>query len=67
MATDTRSEQHRHRCEVRWCIQQGFAWFETYIKGVKSSRGARAAKQLWADVKAQSKAGNTGAPGEWVS
>lgn len=59
------SEQHRHRCETRWCITQGAAWFTEYIKGVAKARGKEAAQQLLRDVKQQHQLGNTGSPGDW--
>ncbi len=69
---NTSSEQHRHRCEVRWCLRQGREWFERYIKGdanTKSLAAARksreAAQRLWDDVRTQAAAGNTGKPGQW--
>lgn len=60
------TELHRHQCEVRWCITKGREWFESYVKGVKAARGATAAKRLWADVREQAAAGNTGARGQWM-
>lgn len=59
------SEQHRHRCEVRYCISKGAVWFGEYIKGVAKERGKEAAKQLLRDVKEQAQRGNTGKAGEW--
>lgn len=59
------TEQHRHRCEVRWCIRSGFEWFKNYINGVRDKRGPAAAQRLWDDVKQQHQAGNAGAWGEW--
>jgi hypothetical protein len=67
MTVDTYSEEHRHRCEVRWCIAKGFAWFQDYIAGVaKARRSAEPAKRIWDDVKQQAAAGNKGLAGEWI-
>lgn len=69
--TDTSSEQHRHRCEVRECIARGKAWTLDKIKGsadrpgVLKRRGREAAERLWADYKAQAAAGNLGMRGDW--
>lgn len=65
-AIDTWGEVHRHRCEVRWCLREGLAWFEVYVKGVKKERGAVAARALWRDVKAQAAQGNDGGAARWV-
>lgn len=59
------NEVHRHQCEVRWCLQKGFAWFESFAEKVKKERGAEAARALWQDVKAQYALGNRGEPGDW--
>jgi hypothetical protein len=61
--TDT--EQHRHRCEVRWCISRGAEWAKTYAASVAKRRGRLAAVALWRDVLAQAKAGNVGEWGDW--
>lgn len=58
-------EQHRHRCEVRWCIRNGADWFKDYIKAVRQQRGQEAAQLLWDDVKHQARLGSRGGPGEW--
>ncbi|HWH83229.1 MAG TPA: hypothetical protein VNU71_13440 [Burkholderiaceae bacterium] len=50
------TERHRHECEVRFCIAQGFAWFAEFIKGVSKHRGKEAAQRLWDDVRAASAA-----------
>lgn len=65
MTIDTNSEEHRHRCEVRWCLTNGSEWFKTYIAGVAQARGKAAAERLRADVRAQFAAGNRGGEGEW--
>lgn len=65
MTIDTYSEEHRHHCEVRWCLANGREWFDNYIKGVAEKRGREAAKRLYDDVKAQAAAGNTGSDGAW--
>ena len=65
MTIDTHSEQHRHRCEVRWCLLNGRAWFDNYIKGVAEKRGRVAAKRLYDDVRVQAAMGNTGRGNEW--
>lgn len=65
-SADTASEEHRHRCEVRWCIRQGREWFDGYITEVAKERGKEAAQRLLRDVKAQARAGNTGTDGAWV-
>jgi hypothetical protein len=59
-------EEHRHQCEVRWCIRHGAPWFQEYIKGVKKERGEQAAQRLWSDVKEQAQLGNTGQAHEWI-
>ena len=64
---DTRSEQHRHQCEVRFCLAKGFDWFQGYIRGVKQERGKEAARRLWDDVKQQHALGNKGEPGCWLT
>ncbi len=60
------TEQHRHRTEVRWCLRQGRAWLDGYVKGVADKRGREAAQRLWTDVREQARAGNTGEPGMWI-
>jgi hypothetical protein len=62
---DTSSEEHRHRCEVRWCIKQGPRWFAGYLKEVEKARGHAAAMSLQHDVRKQAAAGNAGASGDW--
>ena len=59
------TEQHRHRCEVRWCLSKGSEWAKTYAAGVSKLRGRRAAVALWRDFLAQSRAGNVGECGDW--
>ena len=58
-------ETRRHRFEVRWCLANGFEWFERYVKRVAERRGQEAAARLWKDVKTQHRLGNSGAAGEW--
>jgi hypothetical protein len=58
-------EQHRHRCEVRWCIKNGRQWFDAYLPKVAKERGKDAAQRLLRDVKDQAVLGNTGKPGDW--
>ena len=65
MTVDTNSEEHRHRCEVRWCLRNGRAWFDNYIKGVAEKRGRWAARRLYDDVKDQAALGNSGLDGRW--
>lgn len=60
------TEEHRHRCEVRWCIASGREWFDAYIKGVAEHRGKPAAQRLIRDVKAQAIAGSAGKWGQWI-
>lgn len=60
------TEQHRHQCEVRWCLRQGADWFRSYIQAVKQERGVEAARRLWEDVKQQHALGNRGEPGCWM-
>lgn len=59
------TEQHRHRCEVRYCLSQGPEWFRQYAAGVRAQRGRDAAQRLWDDVKAQAKLGNRGDKDDW--
>ncbi len=60
------AELHRHRCEVRWCIANGSAWFKGFIGGVAQARGQAAADKLRNDVRAQAALGNTGKRGQWI-
>jgi hypothetical protein len=60
------TELHRHRCEVRMCLEHGYDWFRMYIPGVRKARGEDAAGRLWKDVKRQHDLGNKGKPGEWI-
>jgi hypothetical protein len=59
-------EQHRHRCEVRYCINKGSTWFKQYIAGMDKNRGKERTATLYRDVVEQAKLGNTGGHGEWV-
>lgn len=60
------SEQHRHRCEVRFLIraarERGREWVRQYIDS-KPVAGRR--ERLRADLNTQIKAGNRGQEGEW--
>jgi len=47
----TWSEQHRHACEVRYCVARGCEWTVEFCRGVADKRGRDAAKQLWRDAK----------------
>jgi hypothetical protein len=64
--TPEETEFHRHRCEVRMCLEQGWRWFVVFVKDVKAKRGEEAAQRLWTDVKRQAALGNTGKPGVWI-
>lgn len=61
------SEQHRHRCEVRFLIravrEHGREWVRQYL-GDKRVAGRQ--DQLRTDLNAQIKAGNRGQEGEWI-
>ena len=63
--TDT-SEQHRHRCEVRFLIraarERGREWGRQYLD---DKRVAGRQASLRADLNEQIKAGNRGQEGEW--
>ena len=63
--TDT-SEQHRHRCEVRFLIraarERGREWVRQYLDS-KPVAGRR--ERLRADLNEQIKRGNRGQEGEW--
>lgn len=70
--TDTSIAEERHRCEVRWCIRQGAAWFKAWaagdpprVKSLSQARGEPAARRLVQAVIEQARLGNTGQPGEW--
>ena len=60
------TEEHRHRCEVRWLIraaqEKGRAWVRAYLdhKAVAERR-----ERLRADLNEQIKRGNSGEHGEW--
>ncbi len=60
------TEEHRHRCEVRWLIraaqEKGRAWVRAYL-GDKRVDGRRG--RLRADLNEQIKRGNSGEHGEW--
>ena len=60
------SEQHRHRCEVRFLIraarERGREWVRQYLDS-KPVAGRR--ERLRADLNTQIKAGNQGNEGEW--
>lgn len=58
-------EQHRHRCEVRWCCANP-SRVAGYVDDVRRKRGDAAADELLADARRQWAAGNRGRPGEWV-
>lgn len=61
------SEQHRHRCEVRFLIvaarERGREWVRQYL-GDKRVAGRQ--DQLRTDLNAQMKAGNDGKEGVWL-
>lgn len=61
------TEEHRHRCEVRWLIRQtrerGRAWVRAYL-GDKRVEGRR--ERLRADLNEQIRRGNEGGDGEWM-
>ena len=60
------SEQHRHRCEVRFLIRaardRGREWVRQYLD---DKRVAGRQARLRADLNEQIKAGNSGQEGEW--
>lgn len=60
------SEQHRHRCEVRFLIraarERGREWVRQYLDS-KPVAGRR--ERLRANLNTQIKAGNRGQEGEW--
>ena len=60
------SEQHRHRCEVRFLIraarERGREWVRQYLD---DKRVAGRQARLRADLNTQIKAGNQGNEGEW--
>lgn len=66
---DERTEQHRHRCEVRqllrWRKQHGSDWAASWLGDVAKARGAPMADRLRRDAAAQWSAGNRGEPGDW--
>jgi len=61
------TEEHRHRCEVRWLIraaqEKGRAWVRAYL-GDKRVEGRR--ERLRADLNEQIRRGNEGGDGEWM-
>lgn len=61
------TEEHRHRCEVRWLIraaqEKGRAWVRAYL-GDKRVDGRR--ERLRADLNEQIRRGNEGGDGEWM-
>ena len=63
-----KSEQHRHRCEVRqvlkWRTQDRNKAIE-YLSIVRNKRGDRVAQLLEKDCREQWKLGNRGLNGEW--
>lgn len=62
---DTSSEQHRHRCEVRWCLSRGRDAFDLYKVEVAKKRGDAAAAAMIRAVNIQAAAGNRGEWGDW--
>lgn len=64
--TPDATEQHRHRCEVRWCIRQGPEWCRRYLAGVAERRGRDAARRLLRDIQEQARAGNDGTGEAWI-
>lgn len=66
LLNDTWSEQHRHQCEVRWCLSQralrGVNWLREYLaKDVVKPRKLN----LERDILDQWTKGNRGHNGEW--
>ena len=61
------TEEHRHRCEVRWLIraaqENGRAWVRAYL-GDKRVEGRR--ERLRADLNEQIRRGSKGGDGEWM-
>lgn len=62
------SEQHSHRCEVRfliWLRAGGGSAAHDYLELVEKRRGAEARKRLDADAREQEVLENRGYYGEW--
>lgn len=74
-----RSEQHRHRCEVRqvlaWRVEHGIEWVKAWLdgtvvdgkrqRGAVDYRGKEATDRLRNDAREQWQRGNRGAHGDW--
>lgn len=61
----TATEEHRHRCEVRYVLAMPEDAAKVYMREVGKRRGRAAFANLLRDVKRQHAAGNTGTWGDW--
>lgn len=68
-AKQAATEEHRHKCEVRWLLSErtrrgkdGIAWLRSYLQS-QPVRGRR--EKLEQDIRLQWVAGSRGEPGVW--
>lgn len=62
------SEEHRHQCEVRYCLtlrKYGKKFVADYLNQVLKARGDSAYRKLNIDCESQWSKGNRGDKGDW--
>lgn len=66
---DTKSQEYRHQCEVRYLIKrrvkEGRVPIDEYFEGVAKQRGQESLQELMDDVLEQWTLGNRGDDGIW--